>query len=84
MTPAETARWFRRSVSWLRRQPHLLRLGTRTGQPLFHIQACRAFVLGRIAGLTGDKLLEVQFRALARAAGVDTPAATGLNSPDVN
>ena len=34
MTPPEAAKWFRRSTSWLRRQPHLLKLVGQCGQPL--------------------------------------------------
>ena len=51
MTPDETARWFRRSVSWLRQQKELLRTVGPRGQPLFHVRVCRAYVLGRLRGL---------------------------------
>jgi hypothetical protein len=37
MTPKEAARWFRRSVSWLRRQPQIVRLAGPGGQPLYHL-----------------------------------------------
>lgn len=70
MTPHEAARWFRRSASWLRQQPGLLRVGSPGGQPLFHTQLCRAFVLGRICGLAGGTLRRVQVLALAAACGL--------------
>lgn len=64
MTPQEAARWFRRSISWLRQQRELLRLG-RTGQPLYHVDVCRAFVYGQIRGLNVQQLRRVQLEALA-------------------
>lgn len=70
MTPHEAARWFRRSASWLRQQPELLRVGAPGGQPLFHTQICRAFVLGRVCGLTGATLRRVQILALAAGCGL--------------
>jgi hypothetical protein len=70
MTPHEAARWFRRSPSWLRQQPALLRLRAPGGQPLFHIRVCRAFVLGRLCGLEGDQLRQAQLKALAAACGL--------------
>ncbi len=69
MTPDEAAGWFRRSASWIRHQPDLVRLGP-AGQPLYHIQACRAYVLGRICGLSSDHLRRVQIKALAAACGI--------------
>lgn len=74
MTPHETARWFRRSPSWLRQQNRLLRVGAPGGQPLFHVHVCRAYVLGQICGLEPEPLRRVQIRALAAACGLrDTP-----------
>jgi hypothetical protein len=70
MTPAEAARWFRRSPSWLRQQKGLLRLGGRNGQPLFHVRVCRAYVLGCLCRLTDAALRRVQIRALAAACGL--------------
>ncbi len=70
MTPQEAARWFRRSVSWLRQQREILRLGGRTTQPLFHVCICRAYCLGRLCGLAGDALRRVQVEALAAACGL--------------
>lgn len=75
MTPHETARWFRRSPSWLRQQTELLRVGGPRGQPLYHVRVCRAYVLGRLCELTGDALQQVQLQALAAACGV------ALNNP---
>lgn len=71
MTPQEAARWFRRSVSWLRQQKRLLRVGTAGGQPLFHIRVCRAYVLGKLADLDADALQRVQLDALAAACGLE-------------
>ncbi|MBI5864607.1 MAG: hypothetical protein HZB38_08875 [Planctomycetes bacterium] len=70
MTPNEAAKWFRRSVSWLRRQPRLLRLRGPNGQPLFHIGVCRSYVLGQLAGASGPELRRLQISALARACGL--------------
>jgi hypothetical protein len=70
MTPQEVARWFRRSPAWLRHQPDLIRLGTSTGQPLFHVAVCRAWVLGRFCRLTGQALRRVQLCAMAAACGI--------------
>ena len=75
MTPHETARWFRRSPSWLRQQTGLLRLAGPGGQPLYHVRVCRAYVLGRLCGLLADKLHNVQIRALAAACGLSAVAA---------
>ncbi|MFH1747482.1 MAG: hypothetical protein ABIG44_10610 [Planctomycetota bacterium] len=75
MTPHETARWFRRSPSWLRQQTGLLRLAGPGGQPLYHVRVCRAYVLGRLCGLLADKLHNVQIRALAAACGLSVVAA---------
>lgn len=65
MTPQETARWFRRSVSWLRQQGDLVKLGNPGGQPLYHVDVCRAYVLGRMCGLDRDALRRIQLEALA-------------------
>ncbi len=65
MTPDEAARWFRRSISWLRKQKDLLRFGTDRAQPLFHVDVCRAYVLGKLSGLTSEELRQVQIQALA-------------------
>jgi hypothetical protein len=70
MTPPEAARWFRRSPSWLRQQRNLLRVGGPGGQPLFHVQVCRAFILGKLCRFTPDQLRRVQVQALARACGI--------------
>lgn len=70
MTPTETARWFRRSPSWLRKQSHLLKLATPGSGARYHVCVCRAFVLGRLCGLTGDALIRLQIRALAVACGI--------------
>lgn len=71
MTPDEAAKWFRRSLSWLRQQDDLLRTSGPGGQPLFHVRVCRAYVLGKLCRLTGEALRSVQIRALASACGVD-------------
>ena len=70
MTPPEAARWFRRSTSWLRRQPHILKLVGPRGQPLYHIGTCRAYMLGQLVGATGPELRRVQLRSLAEACGL--------------
>lgn len=70
MTPHEAARWFRRSPSWLRQQRDLLRVGGAGGQPLYHVQVCRAYVLGRLCGLQGTTLHAAQVKALAAACGL--------------
>ena len=70
MTPHETARWFRRSPSWLRQQTRLLRVGGPSGQPLYHVRVCRAYVLGQLCGLDDAGLRQVQVRALAAACGL--------------
>lgn len=82
MTPDEAARWFRRSPSWLRQQAGLLRLGGPHGQPLFHVQVCRAFLLGRACGLSDERLRTVQIRALAAACGLQTAERVAVD-PDV-
>ncbi|RMF77969.1 MAG: hypothetical protein D6744_10685 [Planctomycetota bacterium] len=71
MTPQETARWFRRSPSWVRQQTDLLRVGAVGGQPLYHVRACRAYVLGRLCRLSGAALRRVQIDALADACGLE-------------
>lgn len=80
MTPDEAARWFRRSVSWLRQQPELLHLGGPGGQPLYHVRVCRAYVLGRLRGLAGQDLRDVQLQALGAACGVDGTDGQSLGS----
>jgi len=70
MTPPEAAKWFRRSPSWLRQQPQLLRIQGVGGQPLYHVSVCRAYVLGRLCGLTGGPLRRLQIRALLAACGL--------------
>lgn len=70
MTPPEAAKWFRRSTSWLRRQPHLVKLVGPRGQPLYHIGSCRAYMLGQLIGATGPELRRVQLRTLAKACGL--------------
>ncbi len=70
MIPDEAARWFRRSLSWLRQQHELIRLGGTRQQPLYHIRVCRAYVFGRMRKLTGDALQQVQLQALAAACGL--------------
>ncbi len=72
MTPDEAARWFRRSISWLRDQRDLLRLAGRGGQPLYHVRVCRAYVLGKMRGLAGEALHQLQVEALAAACGLPT------------
>jgi len=67
MTPPEAAEWFRRSASWLRHQPELLRIQGVGGQPLYHVNVCRAYVLGRLCGLAGRPLRRLQLRALVVA-----------------
>lgn len=70
MTPDEAARWFRRSPSWLRQQRELLHTGGPGGQPLYHVCVCRAYILGRLRGLSGVALRRVQIQALAAACGL--------------
>lgn len=85
MTPHEAARWFRRSPSWLRQQTDLLKVGSPGGQPLYHVQVCRAWVLGRLNGQRGPALRQIQIAALAKVCGVDEdtlrPATDGLVAP---
>lgn len=71
MTTVEAAEWFRRSVSWLRQQPDLLRLAVPRGQPLYHVRVCRAYILGCLRGARGNDLREVQLQALAAACALD-------------
>ena len=73
MIPDEAARWFRRSLSWLRQQHELIRLGGPGDQPLYHVRVCRAYVFGRMRNLTGDALRDIQLQALATACGLDQP-----------
>ena len=70
LTPPEAAKWFRRSTSWLRRQPHILKLVGPRGQPLYHIRALRAYVLGQLVRARGPELRRVQLHALADACGL--------------
>ena len=70
MTPHEAARWFRRSPSWLRQQHELLKVAGPGGQPLYHVRVCRAYVMGRLCRLRGERLRQVQIRALAAACGL--------------
>lgn len=81
MTPHETARWFRRSPSWLRQQTRLLRVGGPGGQPLYHVRVCRAYVLGHLCGLDDEGLRRVQIQALAAACGLS--GQRGLLAGDV-
>lgn len=83
MTPQEAAKWFRRSEAWLRKQPDLIRMNSGT-QPLFHVRVCRAFVLGRLAGLSGDPLRAMQLRALADACGVQAQLAALIPDGSTN
>jgi len=77
MTPREAARWFRRSPSWLRQQPQLLRLGV-GGQPLYHVRVCRAYVIGRLCGLGEAELRRMQVEALAQACGLSDKSVQAL------
>jgi hypothetical protein len=70
MTPHEAAKWFRRSISWLRFQRDLVRVAGPAGQPLYHDDMCRAFLLGSLLGLTGAALRRAQVEALAATCGV--------------
>ncbi len=70
MTPDEAAKWFRRSISWLRQQRDLLRVGGPHGQPLYHVRVCRAYVLGQLQGLPPETLRTTQLQALASACGL--------------
>jgi hypothetical protein len=83
MTPDEAAKWFRRSTSWLRQQRDLLHVHGRNGQPLYHVRVCRAYVLGKMRGLSGEALRQIQVEALATACGLASPApAPGAYVPD--
>ena len=73
MTPHETARWFRRSPSWLRQQSELLKFGGPHGQPLYHTRVCRAFIYGKLCELEADALRETQLQALGAAGGLHQP-----------
>lgn len=74
MTPQEAARWYRRSPSWLRQQTSLLKVSAaQGGQPLYHVRVCRAYVLGKLCGLSPDELRSVQVEALATACGLTAP-----------
>jgi hypothetical protein len=70
LTSPEAAKWFRRSTSWLRRQPHIVKLVGPNGQPLYHIRSIRAYVLGQLVSASGPELRRVQLRALADACGL--------------
>lgn len=76
MTPQEAARWFRRSISWLRQQHDLLRLTSPHGQPLYHVRTCRAYIFGKLCGLPADALRQAQLNALAQACGLGPALAT--------
>lgn len=73
MTPDEASKWFRRSPSWLRQQRSLLRFGDGKAQPLFHVDVCRAYVLGKLSGLADAALRDVQLKALAAHCKVEEP-----------
>ena len=77
MTPHETARWFRRSPSWLRQQSELLKLGGAHGQPLYHTRVCRAYVYAKLCELTGESLRRAQLAALAAACGLGGASESG-------
>lgn len=89
MTAREAAHWFRRSLTWLRRQRDLVRFDT--GQPMFHVIACRAYVLGRLRRLESQALRQLQIDALAAFCGLApavpqpqcaaTPEAAPLDGP---
>lgn len=78
MTPQEAAEWFRRSPTWMREQKHLLRVRAGGGQALYHVDVCRAYVLGLLRELDGERLRQLQLAALEAscklggARGVDT------------
>ncbi len=67
MTPQEAAEWFRRSPTWIREQKHLLRMRAGGGQALYHVDICRAYVLGLLRELDGDALRSLQVTALEAA-----------------
>lgn len=67
MTPNEAAKWFRRSTSWLRHQTDIVRVAGPGGQPLYHVDVCRAYTLGKMCGLEGAELRRIQIEALAAA-----------------
>lgn len=70
MTAGEAGKWFRRSDSWLRRQNDLLRLKLGRAQALFHVILCRAYVLGRMRGLRGAELRQLQLDAFSSFCGL--------------
>ncbi len=78
MTPQEAAEWFRRSPTWMREQKHLLRVRAGGGQALYHVDVCRAYVLGLLRELDGERLRQLQLAALEASCklgadrGVDT------------
>jgi hypothetical protein len=78
MTPDEAAKWFRRSISWLRQQKDLIHIGGPGGQPLYHIRVCRAYVLGRMQQLDGPPLRDMQIAALAQACGLERQLAAQM------
>jgi hypothetical protein len=82
MTPQEAARWFRRSVSWLRQQADLLRLGAHGSQPLYHVDVCRAFVLGQMRGADRQELRKTQMEALAATCRLRASAGAAAREPD--
>ena len=67
MTPQEAAEWFRRSPTWIREQRRLLRMKADGGQALYHVDICRAYVLGLLRELDGDALQRIQLAALEAA-----------------
>ena len=84
MTPHETARWFRRSPSWLRQQTRLMRVGGPGGQPLYHVRVCRAYVLGQLCGLDREDLRQVQVQALSAACGLPVDRSLPPSSPQAS
>lgn len=87
MTPNEAAKWFRRSTSWLRHQSEIVRVAGPGGQPLYHVDVCRAYTLGKMCGLRHADLRRVQVEALAAACRLlhakawDEIAARVINAP---
>ena len=71
MTPQEAAKWFRRSPTWIREQKHLLRVRAGGGQALYHVDVCRAYVLGLLRELDGEGLRRLQLAALEGSCRLD-------------
>lgn len=84
MTAGEAARWFRRSASWLRRQKAILKLAGPGGRPLYHLAACRAYLLGIASGWDAQMLRAAQLDALKAASGLSAaqppPAASSASA----